>query len=381
MRIALVYPECHRRGGVERVVWEAARFLASRHDVTLVCRRGGAEGLPSSVSIVGVPVPRVPAPLAPAAFRWSAARALPAVRADVTVSFGFDCPAVDVLVLGSVHAAWLGHGQPVRWRGLVVPAGVRRVLPRHQTRLLLERLTLRSGGRGTIVAVSDNVADDVVRLYGVAREGIVVLPNGFDPEQCSPERRSELRPEARRHAGVDDSGPCVVMVANEWHRKGLGVLVDALGRLRDLSPSLALVGRMAPTQYEDRIRAAGLADRVHYLGPMDDVAEAYAVGDLFVLPTQYEAFGTVIVEALACGLPVVTTALAGASMTVQPGVNGLLQQDPNDGDELERLLREAMTGGALSRWSAAARESVAGYEWSTVMGRMESVIVAARADR
>jgi glycosyltransferase involved in cell wall biosynthesis len=77
----------------------------------------------------------------------------------------------------------------------------------------------------------------------------------------------------------------------------------------------------------------------------------------------------------------VTTALAGASMTVQPGVNGLLQQDPNDGDELERLLREAMTGGALSRWSAAARESVAGYEWSTIMGRMESVIVAARADR
>ena len=69
-------------------------------------------------------------------------------------------------------------------------------------------------------------------------------------------------------------------------------------------------------------------DRVRWNGPQPDIAPWYAAADLLVLPTRYEPFGNVIVEALACGLPVITTALAGASSAVVPGVNGLLQQDP-----------------------------------------------------
>jgi UDP-glucose:(heptosyl)LPS alpha-1,3-glucosyltransferase len=165
------------------------------------------------------------------------------------------------------------------------------------------------------------------------------------------------------------------MVANEWHRKGLGVLIDALGLLADPKPVLILVGRRAPTQYAARIAAAGLEDHVRYLGAMEDVAGAYATGDLFVLPTQYEPFGTVIVEALACGLPVVTTALAGAAVTVHPGVNGLLQQDPDDATELAALLARALEGDTLAAWSAAAPGAVEGYEWSSVMAQLEAAIL------
>ena len=320
--------------------------------------------------------PRRAGVLAPVAFRLAARRAVDRLAPDVTVSFGFDCPSADVLVVGSVHGAWVESGRAVsfgRWR---VPGGFRRVLPRHQVRLLLERLSLRRHRPPTLIAVSQRVADDLTRLYGCPPGAIRVVPNGFDPAQCSPARAARLRPAARHAGGLTDTDTALVMVANEWHRKGLGVLIDALALLAEPKPVLVLVGRTAPTHYAARIAAAGLEDHVRYLGALEDVAGAYAAGDLFVLPTQYEPFGTVIVEALACGLPVVTTALAGASGTVHPGVNGLLQQDPDDATELAALLARALEGDTLAGWSAAAPGAVEGYEWDNVMALLEAAIFA-----
>jgi UDP-glucose:(heptosyl)LPS alpha-1,3-glucosyltransferase len=379
MHIALVYPSCHRRGGVERVVWEAAQFLALRHQVTLVGLAGAATDVAPEVAVVGVRVPRRAGVLTPLAFRWAAGRALARLTPDVTVSFGFDCPPGDVLVVGSVHAAWIESGGAVTYGRWTIPAAFRRLLPRHQVRLVLERLTMGRRRPATLIAVSAQVADDLVRLYGCPPGAVQIVPNGFDPEQCSPERRRQLRPAARSDAGVNGSEPVLLMVANEWHRKGLGVLVDAVGRLPRPSPVIVLVGREAPTLYRDQITASGLEGRVRYLGAMEDIAAAYAVGDLLVLPTQYEPFGMVIVEALACGLPVLTTTRAGASRTVHAGENGLLLQDPHDAVERQGLRARARAAGPRARWAATAPAAVTGYDWPAVMARLEAAIVTSGA--
>lgn len=356
------------------MVWEAAHHLARAHEVSVVAAQ--IDEMAPGIRTVEVAASTAGGSLAPLRFRLAATRALAALPADVVVSFGADCPPGRVLVMQSVHRAWLELGQPVRLGPLHVPAVGRRFLLRHQVRLALEWWTLRRHRPEVIVTVSDNVAADLRRLYHLPAESIEVLANGFDPAQCNPARRASARDGMRRELGLGPAEIVLLFVANEYHRKGLAVLLDAMAALDDPRLRLLLVGRMAPTAFQGRIDELGLSRQVRYCGSTDDVALYHAAADLFVLPTQYEAFGSVIVEALASGLPVITTARAGAATLVRPGTNGLLQQDPGDSGELERLLRQALEPDTLRRWSAAAPESVTGYEWPTVMERMERIICA-----
>ena len=126
--------------------------------------------------------------------------------------------------------------------------------------------------------------------------------------------------------------------------------------------------------YRSHIDRLGLGDRVRWHGASAEVAPWYAVGDLFVMPTQYEAFPLVVVESLASGLPVITTAVAGSSEAIQPDVNGLLQRDPDDVDELVALLEQGLDGDRRRRWSDAAPETVRDLEWGVLTGRLAAVI-------
>jgi UDP-glucose:(heptosyl)LPS alpha-1,3-glucosyltransferase len=378
MRIALVFSGCHPRGGVERVAWEAANHLADRHDVTVVT--AVADPLPPKVS-VDLVEPRAGGPLEPLRFRAAAARALDHRAFDLTVSFGSNCPPGDVLVVQSVHRSWVERGTAVSVGPVSVPGAARRVMPRHLVRLRAESQWFKRSPTATVVAVSENVSEDVQHYYGVAPSAVRVIPNGFDPAQCSDARRHELRPEMRDRLGIRGEEIALLLIANEWHRKGLGVVLRAMDRIGDPRVRLLLVGRQAPTAYEGLIQQLGLQDRVQWCGIASDVAEYHAAADLFVMPTAYEAFGSVIVEALGSGLPVITSASAGAAIAVREDGNGLLQRDPTDPDELTVLLGCALAPGVLDRWSAAAAYSVVDYTWSRVMERFEAALVEHAARR
>ena len=108
-------------------------------------------------------------------------------------------------------------------------------------------------------------------------------------------------------------------------------------------------------------------------GPSRDVAWQFAAADLMVLPTQYEPFGLVIIEALASGVPVITSRVAGASEAVLPGRTGLILEDPYDVEELARLIDEA-AGADLETWGRRAASSVDRYRRDRVMQQVESIV-------
>ncbi len=120
--------------------------------------------------------------------------------------------------MNSIHRAWLQRGRPARIRGIEIPNAVRYALPRHQELLLLERLYFRTRGV-KVVAVSEVVADQLGELYGVERERITIIPNGFDPDQCSPQRRLALRARRRTELGIPEGEIVLLFVANELHRR------------------------------------------------------------------------------------------------------------------------------------------------------------------
>ena len=130
------------------------------------------------------------------------------------------------------------------------------------------------------------------------------------------------------------------------------------------------------TTFKTRIGQLGLSDRVRFHGASDDVGRAHALGDLFVLPTQYETFGIVVLEALASGLPVIVPGRTpGAGEIVHHDQNGLLQEAPDDVEELRSLLLTALDEETRERWSINAPRSVEDFTWSNMSRRVERVLL------
>jgi UDP-glucose:(heptosyl)LPS alpha-1,3-glucosyltransferase len=371
MRITLVFPSCTRTGGVERVVWEAARFLAAHHSVTVVSTV--AEGLPPAVT--HVPVPQSSGLFAPARFRRAAARAVAAVPSDVVVSYGVECPPADVYVIGSVHLSWLRVAGPVEVHGHKISGKFRFLVPRHLISLSLERSYFERAKGQLLVPCAAQVAKDLVHLYGMADASNHIVHNGFSPEEFSPERRRQLRSAIRDELGLAEDDVVLVMVANEWQRKGLATLLDALELLDSKAVRLVLVGRASPHHLLTS-RPARVREAVRYLGASEDVGRVHAAADVFVMPTQYEAFCLSIIEALASGIPVITTNVPGAADAIVPGVNGLLLDDPFDARALADLVAQATDPVRRQAWSDAAPTSVAHLSWDVLMERFEEMIEA-----
>ena len=190
----------------------------------------------------------------------------------------------------------------------------------------MERQILSPGGYSHLLAAADRVKADVVERYGVPEGDVTVQPLGFDPRAFSVARRRGHRAEARAELGYDDEDRVVVFVANELERKGFDCLLEAAASVGDVR--LLVVGRVDLGPYRERIERLGLAGRVRAVGSVSDVVAYHAAADVFALPTRYEPWGLVIVEALAAGLPVVTSRLAGASVAVRRRGDGRAARRP-----------------------------------------------------
>ena len=220
------------------------------------------------------------------------------------------------------------------------------------------------------MAVSGGGQNDLRRLYEVPFERMHVVLSGFDLARCCPRRKLGLRAKMRQDVGLAEED-AVLLIANEHHHEGLGVLLNAKAAARHprLPPSLRR--QMARSSHASRIRQLGLTSQVPYCGATDNVALFHPATDLFAPPTQHEPFGSVLMEALASGLPVIAPKLSGAADVILERRNGLLLRDPLGATELPGLLKKGLDPAARREMSERAPSSVAGFDWSAVMSRFE----------
>ncbi len=365
-------PQLHRRGGIERVCWDLLDYLGQRYETAYV-GTFAPEGAPRGVRLVPVGGPIEPGALGMWRRRARTGRVVTALDPRVSVTVGAVVPPGDVLWVQSVHRAWLEAARTVQVGPVRVPAKVRFIMPRHRSLLALESRYFRRAHARHILCTSDREVADLEHFYGVDPALCTVVPNPFDPERFNPGRRARHRDEARHELGVAEDEVALMLVANELHRKGLAQTIEALALAKDQRLVLHVVGKAGLGPFRPLLERFGLQGRVHYHGPSDDVGWELAAADLMVLPTQYEPFGLVIIEALASGVPVLTTRLAGASGAVQPGRTGLILEDPYDIEELAGLLDEA--GAAdLASWGRDAAASVDSYRRDRVMAEVARTI-------
>lgn len=373
MRIALAFPGCHRRGGVERVVWECAHFLAERGHRIDVYANEWEDDDNAGINYRYVKMLRHPFFLRGQSFFSNCTRACSEAEFDVLNTHGCVCPLGGVHRVHSVHRAWLEVSRTLR-SPLSAARLRQRLNPLHLILLRLEREHFRARRYRKVIALTEQVRYDLRRFYGVPPEDVVIIPNGFSTRDFNPKAREGRRLSKRRELGLADGDIAMLFVANELDRKGYETILEALRILARRDVRLLMVGRTDEAIALRKARVAGVEDRVMWCGPTDDVAAFHAAADLFVLPTQYEAFCLAILEALGSGLPVVTSSVPGARDAIVEGVNGYTVADPRNGEELADKIRVLLDPDRRALLSGTAPQTVVQYQWPHVLAMYERVL-------
>jgi UDP-glucose:(heptosyl)LPS alpha-1,3-glucosyltransferase len=373
MKVALSFPGCHRRGGVERVVFECAGFLAQRqHEVTVFAEEW-EEDDQRGVHYHRVVARRHPAFLRGSSYFHESTAALARQGFDVLNTHGAVCPTGGVHWVQSVHRAWLERCR--EFRPPFSPARIRqRLNPLHPVILKLEETHFRERRYRKVIATTEQVRADLQRFYDVPPSDVEVIPNGFSPVEFSPERRAERRPGMREKLGLKPDDIALLFVANELDRKGFETVLGALKILDSPRLQLLAIGKPSVATIQKSAQRFGVAGQVKACGPTSDVAAYHAAGDLFVLPTQYEAFSLAILESLGSGVPVITTNVPGARDAIRPGENGWLLQDPKSAEELAAALSPLLDNARREALSATTPATAAQYRWPNVLERYEQLL-------
>jgi len=233
----------------------------------------------------------------------------------------------------------------------------------HRVLLALERRVFAQTPR--IVAISCAGKREIETLYDVSPGRVTVIYNGVDLQRFHPANRRTLRAAARTEAGLAAEAWTALFVGSGFERKGLATAIEAMALLGDPKSRLVVVGKGDAGPYRALAARHGVAERVIWLGPRADVERWYAAADAGVLPSRYEPFGNVHLEALASGLPIVASAIAGGSEVVRAGLNGVIV-DPRDpcavAAGLAELRQRGSHGGA--EMAEAARASAEPFTYA-----------------
>lgn len=234
--------------------------------------------------------------------------------------------------LRSIRSPWLRAGYRLT-----------RALPWEQASLRRERSWYQqTSPRPRIIAISDLMRRAIIEDYGVPEDRIHLIHNGVDLEEFSPERIGRNRAEQRQRFGVPEEAFCPLFVGHNFRRKGLPETLRAVAELgTDVHLLVAGrgIGRLQRKRTHALVDRLGLHARVHFAGDVVPVTDAYAAADAMVFPSWHDAFGFVVLEAMAAGLPVITTRLAGAHEVLRHGQDGLVLETPAAHRELTDALR------------------------------------------
>ncbi len=354
MKVALVIEQFDPRcGGAEQWTAQfAARLLARRHEVHVVAKRFGEQ-----VRTMPIVVHRLPRTTTRPGFAEAAQAQLLTIAPDVIhdMGAGWFC---DVFQPHGGSFAALSRRKlrmVAPWvrplKGRVDP-----LLSRHrQFRALSERQYVDDGR--LMVALSRTVAADFRQFHGVPEQRIRLIYNGVDTKRFSPERRRQYREQLRHELGLNDDIVLILIVTHNFRLKGVPLLLRAMRRLKraDAPVHLVVVGGKRIGGW---IRAAGrlgVGRAVTFIGSVDDPVPYYAAADIYAHPTFYDSCSLVVLEALAGGLPVVTTQYNGAAELMTDRREGYVMGDPADLSELTSRLESLFDQDVRRRMGEAAR--------------------------
>jgi UDP-glucose:(heptosyl)LPS alpha-1,3-glucosyltransferase len=367
MNIAFCYQSVlPTRGGCETYIADLARRLvADGHGVHLYASVWDARALPAEMIYHPVPPPRGPRFLRP--WRFGAACEAALRDAGHDVSIGFDKTwGQDVLYpQGGLHAATIAHNLN-KYASPVVRelAGLSRNLdPAYWSFSRLERKQYLGAHRPLVIVNSKMVQRHFEEYYSIPAGELRVVRSAIDPGRFGEHDRLKRRLEVREGRGIGPEVTVALFAAMNYRLKGLEPLLRAVRLMPRQRPfQLLVVGNPHTGRYERLARRLGIADRVQFLGHQGDMRNLYFASEFLVHPTFYDPCSLVVLEALACGLPVITTRYNGVSELLSPLSEGYVINDPHDHAHLSWCMEQLLDPARRQACAQAARRT--GQQWT-----------------
>ncbi len=380
MKIAVLRQKVTGPGGAETTLGYLARGLAAAGHKVVVY---GAAGEAQAQEALGPGISYVPVPVWGGKTGRLITYALNTRRllksSGVQVVFSLERTLFQQVYRAGdgCHREWLNRRAPFL---SPLARAAQRLSLFHQVLLGLEKRLFTDPALKRVIANSRQVQDEIIRHYRLDPAKIKIIYNGLDHEKFRPLPR-QSRPALLARLSAPVGAKIVLFVGSGFGRKGLAYLFEAFGGLTDKDALLWVVGKGAAAPYQRLADRLGFAHRVRFWGPQAEVAPFYQAARVLALPTLYDPCSNVVLEALGCGCPVVTTAANGAAEFLTPGQNGEILDKPDDITGLRQALTAYLARGGDLEIKHAAPQAVANLNWDHTTSQTLAVLEEAAAER
>lgn len=353
MRLALIRAKYDPFGGAERFVETAAAALAGQGVDLTILTRTWPDNARDGVKHHIIDPPYLNSTARDRGFAKAVCAYLQTEKFDLVQSHE-RLACCDVYRAGDgVHAEWIAQRQRV-------VGGLKRLeislSPHHRYLLRAERELFTSNRLRAVICNSAMVRNEIQRHFGTDAGKLHVIYSGVDAVKFHPGLADEFHAPTRAQLGIPTDARVALFVGSGFERKGAGAFIDVVAGINGLHGILVGKDKRLNATRQSAV-AAGCADRIHFTGGVADVRPYYAAADVLILPTLYDPFPNVCLEAMACGLPVITSSKSGAAELIRDGVNGYVT------DALDIATMRTAVSQVLEKplMRAAARETVLPY--------------------
>ena len=371
MKIALAHKRLDLKGGTERDLFQTAEGLRELgHEVHLFCNEFDIAA-PSGVIAHRVRTLALGRSAQLLSSALATQKQINDRGYDAVISFGRFFAADVVRCGGGTHRGFLrrmgDEGGALRrlWQTISVY---------HRSVLAIEKRQFESARMKKIIAVSAGVKRDILANYAVAPDKITVLYNGVDPQRFHPQRHQYRQP-VRERWKIPLEAEVVLFVGSGFRRKGLDRLISLWASKKLTNCYLLIVGMDARME-RYRAWADTLAPgRIIFAGRQHEIENYYAAADLIALMSIQEAFGNVVLEALAAGLPVLVSREVGAAELLKGALLDGIVDRPDEPRELEAKLLRMLDKAHDAAVTKEARQIGETYSWDEHFRRLEIILL------
>ena len=330
-----------KRGGAEGYLIDLCKRMANEEAEVHVYTESWEEE-DRSIHFHRIKTPPFPKSLRLLSFAAKATQEIRAGNYDISFGVGNILSANVLQPHGGVHWAWFwrslrAYEHPILW---TIKFLGRVLSPKQWVNGWIEDAPYKGKSLPRIIAISDMVKRDIVKWYEIPGDRIDVIYNGVDIERFHPRNR-QYRDEIRKRHKIGEEF-VILFVSNNFRMKGLSYLIRALAKLKKegcLPLKLIILGRDRRGPYLRLAKSMGILGEIIFAGSTPEPEKYYGSADLLVHPTFYDACSLTVLEALASGLPVITTSSNGASGMIRQGEEGWVIDKIKDVRELERAIR------------------------------------------
>lgn len=321
MKIAIIRKECtFSRGGAERYCLNLAKALAEMDNKIYILSEKCDTGLHSNIVHVPVKVNHLTSSTKNLSYHYNCQRALEKFDVDKVYALSRTYPADAFRVSDPLHIFWMN----VKYSGKLEKL-FQKINPRHSTILKLEKNIFNQKNTKSIITNSEFSKKTILEYFQFPSERIKVIYNGVDLEKFTPNKDSNRRKFKKNSVNL-------LFVGQDFKRKGLNEILESLFILqkKGFDTKLTVVGGDNPRPFIKKSEEMKISHKVKFVGKSANVEDYYKTSDLMVFPTLYDPFANVCLEALACGLPVITSRNNGFAEIIDEGRDGFVLSSNNN---------------------------------------------------